>query len=138
MSMKIEIEITPSMLREFAELKKRLSREYGTYEEISIKEFIEKYYFSEEAIIASIDEIAEEYYNVEKDKNSEITIYNVLQDIVVSDLGEEKQIIKAGETLILENIEGYYTFPRVLEPSRYAGYDFAIDEEYDEILERVF
>ena len=135
--MKVEIEITPSMLREFAELKKRISRENRTYEEISIKEFIEKY-FSEEAIISSIDEIVEEYYNVEKDKNSEITIYNVLQDIVVSDLGEEKQIIKAGETLILENIEGYYTFPRILEPSRYAGYDFVIDEEYDEILERVF
>lgn len=135
--MKIEIEITPSMLREFAELKKRISREDTYYEEVSIKEFIEKY-FSEEAIISSIDEIAEEYYNVEKDKNSEITIYNVLQDIVISDLGEEKQIIKAGETLILENIEGYYTFPRVLEPSRYAGYDFAIDEEYDEMLERVF
>lgn len=134
--MKIEIEITQSMLREFAELKKRISREDTYYEEVSIKEFIEKY-FSEEAIIASIDEIVEEYYNVEKDKNSEITIYNVLQDIVVSDLGEEKQIIKAGETLILENIEGYYTFPRILEPSRYAGYDFAIDEEYDEFLERV-
>lgn len=135
--MKIEIEITPSMLREFAELKKRISREDTYYEEVSIKEFIEKY-FSEEAIISSVDEIAEKYYNVEKDKNSEITIYNVLQDIVVSDLCEEKQIIKAGETLILENIEGYYTFPRVLEPSRYAGYDFAIDEEYDEFLERVF